>query len=140
MVNAILLHHIQADQLFYIIGQPTIVTVLVTPNRIIVSTVLQRAIHPRANGILTLYFSINGIPPLFHCGNWQFRSMVQDEQIAFMSVLVVTAQIIIHHYNPDGISFPTIYYVTGLSSTKSKLHLFEFFITVKHSMNFRSVS
>ena len=60
--------------------------------------------------------------------------------IVFISLLGVISQIIIHHYYPYGISFPTIYNVAGLSSTKSKLHLFESVITVKNSMNFRGVS
>ena len=77
---------------------------------------------------------------LFHCGNWQFPSMLYNEQNAFISLLGITAQIIIHHYNPQEISFPTIYNVTGLSSTKSKLHLFASLITVKYSINFMSVS
>ena len=40
--------------------------------------------------------------------------MVQNEQNACISLLGVTAQINIHHYNPHAISFSTIYNVTGL--------------------------
>ena len=60
--------------------------------------------------------------------------MVKNERNAFTSLLGVTAQIVIHHYNPYEISFPTIY-VTGLSSTERECYLVESFITVKNSMN-----
>ena len=66
--------------------------------------------------------------------------MVWNKQISFISLLEVTAEIIHHHYNPHAIAFPTIYNITGLSSTNSKLYLFESFITSEKSMTFRSVS
>ena len=62
--------------------------------------------------------------------------MVQNEQNPFTSLLGVTDQIIIQHYKPYEIFFPTIYTVTGLSNMESTLHLFESFMTVKHYMNF----
>ena len=49
------------------------------------------------------------------------------------------SQISIYHYNSCEIFFPIIFSVTGLSSIKRILHLFESFITVKNSMNFMSI-
>ena len=69
-----------------------------------------------------------------------FLLWYRNEQNVFISLLRLTAQIIIHHYNPYEISCPTIYNVTGLSSMKSKLPLFESLITLKKNMDFMSVS